>query len=204
MKSHQMLKVLMVLTTICLTFAEESKSQSSVDISLNVSTEMQSDVSSPDLQSELEIGYSNKFFQLNDNMYIYGKVAGFYQLENLSRNYSQALDAPQYDYNRYGGSFATGLLAKGAVINASFGIGLTHHRVVQNKTQEGMLPPGSTSTSPDQIKGSFNTFDINIALSRSILSNIDLQMGLRVQSPIDQNRYNNHRVSPRIGLQYSF
>lgn len=204
MKTPQKLKILIVLTAFCSTFAVESKSQSSVDINLNVSSEMQSDVSSPDLQSVLELGYSNRVLQVNNQLYLYGRVAGFYQLENLSRYYSHALDAPQYDYNRYGGSVSTGFLVEGSIVDASFGIGITHHRVIQNKTQEGMLPIGSASTSPDQLKGNFNTFDINIAFMRSVMDLVDIQLGMRIQSPLDQNRYNNYRISPSIGVQYAF
>ena len=204
MTSSKKLQILIFITAICLAFTVEARSQHSVEINLNVSTEMQSGLYSPDIQSELELGYRNIFYHIKNDLYLFGKVAGFYQLDNLSRQYSHATDVPQYDYNRYGGSINTGFFLKGPVLNAELGFGLSTHQVIQNKTQEGMLPPGTSPSSPNRIKESFNTFDVNLALMYSVMDLFDIRLGLRLQSPLDQKQLNNHRISPSFGLLYVF
>lgn len=204
MKTTKKLQILVFISAICLTFTVESRSQNSIEVNLNVSSEIQSGFYSPDIQSELELGYRNRFYHLKNDLYLFGKVAGFYQLDSMSFQLTQASDATQYDYDRYGGSLITGFFLEGPVLNAELGFGVTRHQVVQNKTQEGMLPHGRLSMSPDRIKESFNTFDLNLALMYSVMDSFDVRFGLRLQSPLDQNQLNNYRFSPSLGLLHTF
>lgn len=204
MKRTKKLQILVLISALCAIFAVESKGQSSVEVNLNVSSEIQSGLNSPDIQSELELGYRNRFYHIKNDLYLFGKVAGFYQLDSISLQLTQASDATQYDYSRYGGSVVTGFFLEGQVLNAELGFGLTRHQVAQNKTQEGLLPPGRPSTAPDRIEESFNTFDVNLALMYSVINSFDVRFGFRLQSPLDQNQLNNHRFSPSLGLIHTF
>jgi len=67
-----------------------------------------------------------------------------------------------------------------------------------------MLPPGTSPTTPDRIRESFNTFDVNLALMHSVMDLFDIRLGLRLQSPLGQEQLNNHRISPSLGMLYVF
>lgn len=204
MKKTKKLRVAVLISAMCLAFAVESRSQNSVEVNLNVSTDIQGGLYSPDIQSELELGYRNRFYHIKNGLYLFGKIAGFYQMDSISFQLTQASDATQYDYNRYGGSLLTGFFFEGPVLNAELGFGITQHQVVRNKIQEGLLPPGRPSTAPDRIEESFNSFDLNLGLMYTVINSLDVRFSVRLQSPLNQNRLNNHRFSPSLGLLYNF
>lgn len=205
MKSPNLALLTGVLTVILLMSAPNpSNGQSVAELNFNISSELDSGLHSPDVQSELELAYKNRFYHVKNDLYLFGRIGGFYQVNPLSGSRSHAEDATQYDYQRFGGSAATGFFLDRSAVGAELGFGLSAHRVILNRTRIGMLPPGTTTTSPERITEWFNTFDTQFALVFNLLDPVEARLSLRIQAPLDDNEYNNARVSPSFGLQYGF
>lgn len=64
MNISHMLKIFIAISVFWAVFAIESNSQHVIDFNVSISSEMQSDAFSPDLQSVLALGYSNKVLRV--------------------------------------------------------------------------------------------------------------------------------------------
>ena len=78
--------VMLVIVAICCSFTGIAYGQNSIELNLNVSSEINSGYHSPNLQTELELAYKNQLYHVKNDLYLFGMVAGFFQPDFLSQN----------------------------------------------------------------------------------------------------------------------